>query len=306
MRRVPAAPYDGPTTLAIDVSHHQGEIDWGAVARSEAILGLDLDPDRARKGSLQGPVRLAIVRTGDGKDADRRARENLQGAHGAGIPVGVYHYLRADRGAGTQIEVMREVLAVAGARPAFAAIDIESGAAANLPGGVVSGPRREALPPELVAVEALELLRRVETQLRIPAAVYTGQAFHWWWSQPRPATAARFARYPLWLADYRRRPHLPAHGTEPHPWPAWTLWQYTSEGRIRGIRGPVDLNVFRGDEAELERWLAAGPNDTTGPVTVDPLTIARERVLAAAADLKRTHPRRAEALVGAAKDALTP
>jgi len=29
---------------------------------------------------------------------------------------------------------------------------------------------------------------------------------------------------------------------------AWTFWQYADRGRISGIEGPVDLNVFFNDK----------------------------------------------------------
>ena len=34
---------------------------------------------------------------------------------------------------------------------------------------------------------------------------------------------------------------------------AWTFWQYTDAGRISGIKGPVDLNVYRGTFEEFEK-----------------------------------------------------
>jgi lysozyme len=35
------------------------------------------------------------------------------------------------------------------------------------------------------------------------------------------------------------------------------LWQYHNRGRIDGIDGPVDLNVFAADRAQYERWREA-------------------------------------------------
>ena len=33
----------------------------------------------------------------------------------------------------------------------------------------------------------------------------------------------------------------------------WLFWQYSSRGRVSGIKGRVDLNVFRGSQSELEK-----------------------------------------------------
>ena len=32
------------------------------------------------------------------------------------------------------------------------------------------------------------------------------------------------------------------------------FWQLTPEGRVRGIHGEVDVNVFNGDKEEFARW----------------------------------------------------
>lgn len=235
MRRQPIDDYSGPTTLGVDVSHWQGEIDWSRVVQ---------DP--------QG-VRFAIIRTGDGKDADRRAVRNLEGAHDVGLRVGVYHYFRADRDGHRQLEVVREILDVAGVPTMFIALDIEAGADDNLPGGLVSGPRDAKLDATIVAVEALEFLEGVEQRLHRRAVVYTGQWFHWIFSQARPELAASFGRWPLWVPSYHLgRPLMPVdRDGVGHPWSTWTLHQYTASGRVHGIRTRVDLNRFRGDYETL-------------------------------------------------------
>ena len=53
-----------------------------------------------------------------------------------------------------------------------------------------------------------------------------------------------FDHHPLWVRNIYRRPRLPA-GVE------WTFWQYTNRGRLDGITGPVDLNVYRWDETKF-------------------------------------------------------
>ena len=46
---------------------------------------------------------------------------------------------------------------------------------------------------------------------------------------------------PLWLAQYGPRPVV-----QP-TWAKWTLWQYTDEGTVPGIKGHVDRNYFAGN-----------------------------------------------------------
>jgi lysozyme len=32
----------------------------------------------------------------------------------------------------------------------------------------------------------------------------------------------------------------------------WVFWQYHNRGRRAGVEGPVDLNAYRGTQAELD------------------------------------------------------
>ena len=58
--------------------------------------------------------------------------------------------------------------------------------------------------------------------------------------------AGHFDDYPLWLARYNSDQPVPACGR------SWQFWQYGNRGRLDGIDGYVDLNVFAGSWAELE------------------------------------------------------
>ncbi|MBP7283645.1 MAG: lysozyme [Leptospiraceae bacterium] len=56
--------------------------------------------------------------------------------------------------------------------------------------------------------------------------------------------------YPLWISDpwEHTEPALPEKRD-------WILWQYTYEGRVKGISGYVDWNYFNGNETEFEKWI---------------------------------------------------
>jgi GH25 family lysozyme M1 (1,4-beta-N-acetylmuramidase) len=61
-----------------------------------------------------------------------------------------------------------------------------------------------------------------------------------------------FHRYPLWVAHYGVR-----HPDVPGGWPRWTFWQKSSSGRVRGIAGNVDIDVFHGTRRRLARMAHA-------------------------------------------------
>src|SRR5260370_17663774 len=65
-----------------------------------------------------------------------------------------------------------------------------------------------------------------------------------WWNTCTSGSAA-FSAYQLWIAAYGTSPIMPA------AWPAWTLWQYTSQGTVPGISGRVDLSYFSNSAGTL-------------------------------------------------------
>ncbi|QBJ96461.1 glycoside hydrolase [Rhodococcus sp. ABRD24] len=62
------------------------------------------------------------------------------------------------------------------------------------------------------------------------------------------ANTNEFTRYPLWIADYNGRN---APGPLPGGWQNWAFWQYTDSGRLPGINGNVDLNVYSGSLGDI-------------------------------------------------------
>lgn len=56
----------------------------------------------------------------------------------------------------------------------------------------------------------------------------------------------RFARFPLYVAHYAVAcPLVPA------PWNTWTFWQNSDSGKVPGIRGHCDTDVFDGNMSQL-------------------------------------------------------
>jgi len=86
IRRCPA----GASTLGIDVSAHQGVIDWQRVAQSG--------------------VRFAFIRAMEGMSIDRTFAANWAGAKAAGMMRGVYVYFRARHDGGEQARALLSLL----------------------------------------------------------------------------------------------------------------------------------------------------------------------------------------------------
>jgi lysozyme len=60
----------------------------------------------------------------------------------------------------------------------------------------------------------------------------------------------QLATYSLWVRDIVREPAL--FNGRP-----WLFWQFSNRGKVPGIQGRVDLNVFKGSPAELRRLFVA-------------------------------------------------
>lgn len=67
--------------------------------------------------------------------------------------------------------------------------------------------------------------------------------------------AGHFLDYPLWIARYNERDPILACGSD------WNFWQYGRHGRLPGIKGHVDFNVFNGSLAALDSLCVPGPGE---------------------------------------------
>ncbi len=191
----------------IDVSHHQGSIDWSKVAGDD--------------------VAFAYLKATEGGDfRDRAFARNWREARDAGIAVGAYHFFTFCRpGADQAANVLAVVPVEADALPL--AVDLEFG------GNCGRTPDGATMRRELDA-----FLVPVERAYGKPALLYVTPEFLDAYRTHLPARA-------LWRRSILRK----LDGAAP-----WRLWQYHNRGRVDGIAGPVDLNVFVDDGDAFVGW----------------------------------------------------
>jgi len=167
-------PGDRPALRAgelygIDVSNHQGPVDWAEVAGDG--------------------ISFAYVKASEGGDfTDQRFQENWAGAAGAGLRRGAYHFFTLCRAGSEQAEHFLRTAPPEAAALA-PAVDLE------LSGNCSSRPSREAVHAELD-----EFLRRVEQAWDRPAVLYVGD--DWEGTYPQRERSGR----PLWLVSFLGRP----------------------------------------------------------------------------------------------------
>jgi lysozyme len=164
----------GERVRGVDVSYHQGRIDW-------------------EKARAHG-VSFAYVRAADGAGfADPAFVENWEGARAAGVIRGAYQFFRPAQDPGAQAEVMLGALRARGGLRRGdlpPALDIE-----------VS----DGVPRERLKARALAWLARVEAATGRAPVIYTAPGF---WDDLGEDPA--FARYTLWVAHWETTcPTLP-------------------------------------------------------------------------------------------------
>jgi lysozyme len=171
-------------------------------------------------------VMFAFIRVSDGTSlADPLFRTNWSGAKQAGVLRGAYQYFRPDTDPIEQADLLIEALQVdPGELPPV--IDVETD------GGLTATE---------IARRVRQWVDRVHEKLEIDPIVYTGPDF---WRDR--VNGADFRQLPLWIAHYTT-----GCPTVPPRWTSWTFWQHTDTGRVNGIEGPVDLDVFAGDYQQL-------------------------------------------------------
>lgn len=149
--------------------------------------------------------------------ADSFAR-NWSALKSVGMMRGAYHFFRPATDVQRQVDnFLRTVKLEAGDFPPV--LDIES------TGNLASGEIIDRMTLWLDAVEK-------ETGFR--PIIYTYPGF---WEK---LGTKRFADYPLWIAHYTtaESPWVPGG------WNSWLFWQYTDRGRVSGVSGNVDINIF--------------------------------------------------------------
>ena len=183
----------------IDVSEHQGVIDWAKVAKDG--------------------VQFAVIRAGYGRELsqkDKQFERNYAGVKAAGIKVGAYWYSYADSVKRAEEEAKTCLKVLEGKRfelPIFFDQEYEKSILA------LSNKTRTD-----IVLKFLETVKRAGRKV----GLYSSTNFI-----TTKLQTDRLTTYPLWLAEYGSKLHYTGK--------VWA-WQYTSKGRVNGIKGNVDCN----------------------------------------------------------------
>lgn len=176
----------------------------------------EIDFEEVRRSGIEA----VYIRVGAGEYTDEYFAENYERAKAAGLKIGFYHYVTARSGKEGRRQARFFASLAAGRKPDMRlAMDFEYfGSLSVSQINAIS----EAYLDELTALTKRE------------AVIYSDL------SNARNIFSRALAeKYPLWAAQYGAD-EPSANGK----WREWVGFQYTDEGRVGGIYGNVDRNIF--------------------------------------------------------------
>lgn len=208
----------GGAPWGIDVSHHQGTIDWQKVASTGCAF--------------------AYLKATEGATfKDRTFRSNRSRAKASGIITGAYHFFRTSVSVDAQLDNFAAALGVVEEGELPPVIDVEIPSQWTR----LSVARRNELIYDFIEGVRSRLGRHINP------VIYLSPSF----ADDVLENDPGLKDHPLWLAHYTSaaRPRVPA------PWRIWTFWQWTERGRVDGISTYCDVNRFNGSRERLDALL---------------------------------------------------
>lgn len=215
----------------IDISHHNGPVDWSKVAADG--------------------ISFALLKASEGQNyRDPTFAGHLKAARTAGLLVGAYHFVTARTEAAARVEAAN----FAGAITAAGGVEL-----LDLPPVMDYENNPSGLSKAQINAVAEAFLTAIEQLTGVRPMIYTGSSF-------AGNFGANLGVYKLWIARYSDTPpaNVPA-------WGRWTVWQYSDgkDGGVRGngsrkvagVSGEVDLNEYAGTLDQLRAEFSKGDED---------------------------------------------
>ena len=228
--------YTSDRVYGIDISRYQHErgrkrftIDW----RHVRITGLGHRISQQRvSGTVDYPVSFVYVKSTEGISIrNKYYQADCAAARKQGISVGAYHFFSTRQSASAQATFfLQNSQFRRGDLPPM--LDVEpTDALIERMGG-----------PEVLFSEMRVWLKRIEARIGVRPILYLNQRFVRMYLSQAPDLKHD---YQIWIArygEYKPDAHL-------------IFWQLSADGRVRGIQGEVDINVFNGYQSQWDDFL---------------------------------------------------
>ncbi len=215
-------PFAGDSACAIrglDISRHQGKIDWPTV--------------------FDAGARFVWIKATEGGDyLDPAFRRNWLLARAAGVRRGAYHFVYWCRKAEDQAAwFIANVPADPDALPPV--LDVEW------------NPASRTCPQKIDSDKALAMMKTIlaamEKAYGRKPLTYVPRDFY------DDVMSGELTDYPLWVRNVGEAPATGYEGRD------WTIWQRADDAKVGGIAAPVDVDCFNGGEKTWHRWVDWAP-----------------------------------------------
>lgn len=216
----------GAKAVGIDVSEHQGVIDWAKVKADG--------------------IKFAIIRVGWGSNFedqdDKYFFQNVAGARDNGIAIGVYIYSYATKTTGTsgsaegEAKHVLRLLDKAGLTPASLALPVYLD---------MEDDSQDALSAAALGNIAEAFCNAIAAK-GYKVGIYASQS---WWADKNKLNTAKFdnPNWSRWVAQWGdfSAPQV----SDPD------VWQFSSKGTVNGINGSVDMNFSFNEVGIKNTWV---------------------------------------------------
>lgn len=203
----------------IDISEHQGKIDWNKVKNSGIEFAI---------------IRLGWIGNKNNHTLDKYFKINYENARKVGIKIGTYVYnycnsLDTLRGAIDWVKSNLQGLTFE--LPVF--LDMEDSS-------IVSVGKTN------LTIQCLTFCSRIKNELNLSSGVYANKN---WFTNMLDVNQIINQGYKIWLAEWNGKENHTANFKV-------DLWQYSSNGNVNGIVGRVDMNkCLQCEETTIPNYL---------------------------------------------------
>ena len=227
--------YNSERIYGIDVSRHQHErdgkfypINW----KHLRVTHLGTLSDKRVRGKVDYPVTFAYIKSTEGCTVLNGYYDlDYKEARAAGIRTGTYHFFSLSTPGKEQARhFMRKSHYQKGDLPPV--LDVEP----------TDWQITQAGGPEAMFKQVRAWLNEVKAGWKTQPILYIGQSFA---LKYMPLAPDLGDNYFVWIARYGEyMPHFKL-----------TFWQLSPDGKVSGIRGDVDINVYNGYKNKFEQFL---------------------------------------------------
>ncbi len=225
------------SVYGIDVSYAQGFFDWNVIINNNNV--------NPNPNNNNPKVEFAFIKASQGTFKDSKVVLNANGAKSAGLKISYYHYAEQYKGS----NLSSDIILNAKTQADFFANTVSTLPTPDFPLilDIEDDVERNKLW-SLVKVNNDLWINTFIAQLKTRGydTVIYGNKFFF-----QDKTSNNFGANKLWHAQYPQTPEITdpsvASGWEKNGRQNWTVWQFSSQGRIKGYKNDLDLNMMKRD-----------------------------------------------------------